>query len=71
MKRPQSYVRIAVAALAIAISFPSFAADAATTCPKLVNINTADATTISNCVTGHRPKHSSCDCGVSNRTREF
>lgn len=57
MKRPQSYVRAAVAALAIAVSLPSlsFAADAST-CTKPVNINKADATVLSECVTGLGPK---------------
>jgi competence protein ComEA len=55
MKRPQSYVRTAVATLAIVFTLPSFAADAATTCAKPVNINTADAATISSCVTGIGP----------------
>lgn len=52
MKRPQSYVRAAVVALAIAVSLPSFAADAASACTLPVNINKADATTISQCVKG-------------------
>ena len=57
MKRPQSYVRAAVAALAIAVSIPSlsFAADAST-CTQPVNINKADAAVLSECVTGLGPK---------------
>ncbi len=57
MKRPQSYVRAAVAALAIAVSIPSlsFAADAST-CVKPVNLNKADVTILSECVTGLGPK---------------
>lgn len=56
MKLPLSYVRVAVASLIIATSLPSFAADATTACPQQVNINTADATQLSNCLTHVGPK---------------
>ena len=67
MIRPQSYVRAAVAALAIAVSIPSlsFAADAST-CTTPVNINTADATVLSECVAGLGPKKA--DAIVAYRT---
>lgn len=57
MKRPQSYVRAAVVALALAVSLPSlsFAAEAST-CTKPVNLNKADATVLNDCVTGLGPK---------------
>lgn len=56
MKRPQSYVRVAVAALAMALSLPTFAADATPSCTKPVNINKADVSVLGNCVTGLGPK---------------
>jgi competence protein ComEA len=57
MKRPRSYVRAAIATLAIAVSIPSLslAADAIT-CTTPVNINKADASVLSECVTGLGPK---------------
>ncbi len=68
MKRPQSYVRAAVAALAIAVSIPSlsFAADASPTCDPKTNINTAPAETISRCVKGVGP--STAEAIVAYRT---
>ena len=57
MKRPQSCVRAAMAALVIAASIPSlsFAADAST-CTQPVNISTADAKLLVECVKGLGPK---------------
>ena len=57
MKCPQSYVRAAVAALAIAVSVSSlsFAAESSV-CTKPVNINKVDVPVLSECVTGLGPK---------------
>lgn len=57
MKYPRSYVRVAVAAFAMAASFPLFAADTtSTTCPAQININKADVAQLDQCLDHVGPK---------------
>lgn len=67
MKRPQSYVRAAVVALAIAVSAPSLTFAASAFCEKPVDINKADATQISDCLVGVGTK--TADAIVAYRTQ--
>lgn len=50
MKCPLSYVRVALVSLVMATSLPTFAADSPESCPKQVNINTADEHQLATCV---------------------
>jgi len=50
MKCPLSYVRVALVGVIIATSLPTFAADSIESCPKQVNINTADEQQLATCV---------------------
>jgi len=67
MKRPQSYVRSAVAALVIAVSIPSLSFAASAFCEKPVDINKANATQISDCLVGVGTK--TADAIVAYRTQ--